>query len=435
MCPLSAETDSTHATYLDRVDQLVRSRAQTDSTPSWDELLRSLPGIDPFTVIESIRRQGLTDKIDLEQGRGLEHEAPTAGLCFDSYHAGALPTPHPLDYSWWFDAETIDNLASLLQLLSSPDAHVVLLGIPTLFDAVTTRQDSRAFSLIDSDPLVVNRRTNGTSPNRAFLADLTTQAVDISSARVVVADPPWYESEVLGFLWVARKICEQDGLVLMSVPPEGTRPGIDAEWRKTVRWAKTLGLEVEDYRLGLLSYVSPLFERNAMIAGGVPLPVGSWRRGDLVIFRCAGACRRERPTVPSRVVWQEHVFGNVRIRVRRNGGPVGWNAPTLKRIVPSDVLPSVSRRDPRRDLADVWTSGNRVFACGGTAVLRRILDSIAEEEMAVSKVEYSVGRSLTAVERDQVEQVEGELRRIIEMERAELTAWREQHARVDVVTG
>jgi hypothetical protein len=251
----------------------------------------------------------------------------------------------------------------------------------------------------------------------------------------VVADPPWYESEVLGFLWAARQICEQDGVVLMSVPPEGTRPGVDAEWRNIVSWAKTLGLQVEDYRLGLLSYASPLFEQNAMIAGGVPPLNGAWRRGDLAAFRCAGACRGERPKVRSRDVWEEHVIGDVRIRARRNGGLVGWSDPTLRRIAPSDVLPSVSRRDPRRDLVDVWTSGNRVFRCGGTAVLRRILDAIAGAEVAVAKVEYSVGRNLTAVEADKVEQVEEELRRMIQTEQAETTAWREQHARVDVVTG
>ncbi len=30
-------------------------------------------------------------------------------------------------------------------------------------------------------------------------------------------------------------------------------------------------------------------------------------------------------------------------------------------LVKGDILPTVSRRDPRRRQADVWTSGNRIF--------------------------------------------------------------------------
>lgn len=354
---------------------------------------------------------------------------------FQTYDLPALPTPHPLDCCWWFDTRTVKDFVSLIRQLSSANTHVVLLGTPTIFDAVTSLCDTRKFSLVDSDPLVVNRRISGGSAERfAFLADLTQQDVGVKSAQVVVADPPWYEPEVRAFLWAARQACKPNGVVLISIPPEGTRPGVAAECETIVNWAKTLGLEMEECRRGVLSYVSPLFEENALNAASVPPLRGAWRRGDLVRFRCVGICRAERPSVSSGHQWRERIFGDVRIRVRERGDRREWSDPTLYRITESDVLPTVSRRDHRRDLVDVWTSGNRVFRCNGSAILLYILDAIAYDEGTVGGVEHSLGRHLTTDEEQQVTRTEERLREIIQAEGTEVSAWRERHARVDIVT-
>jgi hypothetical protein len=70
--------------------------------------------------------------------------------------------------------------------------------------------------------------------------------------------------------------------------------------------------------------------------------------------------------------WTERVLGRVRLRVRL-GCDVAHD-PRLTRLVEGDVLPSVSRRDPRRVEARVWTSGNRVFGCTAPSKLLRLLD-------------------------------------------------------------
>src|SRR5262249_61566996 len=67
-------------------------------------------------------------------------------------------------------------------------------------------------------------------------------------------------------------------------------------------------------------------------------------------------------------------------------------------LVPGDILPSVSRRDKRRRLTGVWTSGNRIFACWGRNVLRRIVQSIAIGQSPRETVAAYLRRPLSAEE-------------------------------------
>lgn len=436
MWALLPEADLTVPSYCEWVDGLVRSRLNEHGR-RWEELVRSLPGVDPTTVFDSIRRQKLSARVDFNKKGDVVLQNVASELPRRAYDLNDLPTPHPLDYCWWFDSRTVSNLVASVRDLSLPSANVVLLGTPTVFDAVTSIFDTRSFVLVDSDPLVVSRRTYGAShKSHAVLADLTCTDVNVGHGQVVIADPPWYEAESRAFLWAARQACELNGVVLVSFPPEGTRPGVVAESERALNWAKTLGLEVEECNRGVLSYVSPLFEENALNAASVPPLHAAWRRGDLVRLRCAGVCRTERPStrIPSGHRWTERLFGDVRIRVRQTGDGSGWRDPALYRITESDLLPTVSRRDHRRDLVDVWTSGNRVFRCNGKQILLYILDAIAYDDRTVRSVEHALGRHLTADEEEQVRQTEDRLRQIIQAEGTEVSSWRERHARVDIVT-
>ena len=69
-------------------------------------------------------------------------------------------------------------------------------------------------------------------------------------------------------------------------------------------------------------------------------------------------------------------FLGVRWRFRSQEPPIVCR-PLFVEAVPGDILDSVSRRDPRRAKADVWTSGNRIFACPNTASLELIVKALA----------------------------------------------------------
>jgi hypothetical protein len=62
----------------------------------------------------------------------------------------------------------------------------------------------------------------------------------------------------------------------------------------------------------------------------------------------------------------------------------------------------VSRRDPRRAKADVWTSGNRIFACPDTASLQLIAKALAAGTRPDTYISAVLGRKLTEAERQHI---------------------------------
>jgi hypothetical protein len=145
-----------------------------------------------------------------------------------------------------------------------------------------------------------------------------------------------------------------------------------------------------------------------------------WRRGDLAIFLNSYQNNIPRPVVssPDDSKWAEESLFSVRIRIR-NDLSVGFSDPTLRSIVPGDILPSVSSRDERRTLVDVWTSGNRVFTCKGRGILRQIISALAIGRAPEDIVTEGLGRKLTVIENELVLQATSQIMKIIELEQTE----------------
>jgi hypothetical protein len=161
-------------------------------------------------------------------------------------------------------------------------------------------------------------------------------------------------------LAAAAAACRADGVVLASLPPLGTRPSAESDRDAAVRFAGRLGLDLIDYLPLAIGYDTPFVETNALAAAGVFAP-SQWRRGDLIIFR-----KSRRPTRPisalrgRRREWIETSIGRMRLFIKPEQSPTTG----LEGLIPTidgDILPSVSRRDPRRRGTQVWTSGNRAF--------------------------------------------------------------------------
>jgi hypothetical protein len=74
----------------------------------------------------------------------------------------------------------------------------------------------------------------------------------------------------------------------------------------------------------------------------------------------------------------------------------------LVEAVPGDILDSVSRRDTRRAKADVWTSGNRIFACPSTASLELVTKAVANGIRPDTYVSSVLRRKLSQTEKREV---------------------------------
>jgi len=247
---------------------------------------------------------------------------------------------------------------------------------------------------------------------------MTTDPLPALKAALVILDPPWYEEHVHAFLWAASQLCIVGGHLLVSMPQTGTRPGIAQEWVHIMDWAQQLGLFLIQVEQAALPYLMPPFERNALQAEGLYAIPEEWRRGDLAVFLHARQTNVSRPMPTHKDDWDEEVLLGMRMRIRPQHEE-GFQDPSLISSVRGDVLPSVSRRDQRRRFADVWTSGNRIFACQGRNVFRRIVQAVAVGRSPDEAVATYLKRSLSAEESRLSQHAAHQILRIASLEQEE----------------
>lgn len=385
---------------------------------NWASLLYSLPSVYPATVLESANRQSLSHMILFSDDTSTDCQL--ASFAMQLWSEGKLLTPHPQDASWCFTDSALDAALERWEGLTSIGDETLLLGTPTLFHFAKDRMAGRHISLLDKEC-----PTTAHGMHRSVAVDLLREQPELTKASVIVADPPWYPSEMRAFLWTARRNSKQGTKILLSVPPVGTRPGIQQEWNKLLAWAADIGLHLLDYEDAILPYESPLFERNALAAVGIESFPVDWRRGDLAVFSCV-SLRESLKSFhfsPSTPEWSEVMIGRVRLRIR-SAPYCGWQDPALCQAVPGAVLPSVSRRDKRLESVTVWTSGNRVFHCREVSLLCRIAEALARAESPVSSIELHVASKLDPLQLAQVERATNALMEIIKAEEKEITDWK-----------
>jgi hypothetical protein len=408
---------SADAHFEQFLDSLIANELATGAV-SWSDLLAKLPGVTPDIVLDALRRHQLLPRVDFNSSIE-DSKATRLPIAFRLWSEGKLPTPHLLDACWWFSDLSLAVLTRRIQELAA--ARVVLLGTPTLWHALraeTSGLDSMV--LIDGDAALRNHDRRGQLVVRNILTDQLPTGLE---ADIVVADPPWYECEMQHFLAAARESCRMDGRVLLSVPPDGTRPGIKAEWERIVRWARELGFELLSYEQRALSYLSPPFEHNAFLSAGARPVCTDWRHGDLATFVRAKRGIRLSAATQQTDTWIGYSIDGIRFRLRNPSNDFILGIPDLVPLISGDVLPSVSRRHPLRDSVDFWSSGNRVFRCSNRIVMMLILGALEAGTDAVSVVEHKMHRRLGVNERSQLARTEAKVRQLIEVEKCENSAF------------
>lgn len=326
-----------------------------------------------------------------------------------------FPLPHPLDFDWRFTPETVSLIWGIIRDIAGANGDVALLGAPSLARASHLESRAGRITLLERNPL----HCFSLSSQVDFVqCDVLRDPIEPSGHSIAIADPPWYEAETIGFLWAAAVLCRVGGYVAVSLPPISTRPGIEQERERIRRAAAQSGLQSLRIFEGVLRYRTPFFETNAMQAAGAAI-THDWRGGDLAIFR-----RTERrlpglrPVVAEEHVWIERSIGITRFRIKQKHSS-GFASPVLQSLIPGDVLPTVSRRDPRRRHADVWTSGNRIFGCAGTAVLAAVIEAVANGKTPEVAVATRLRHALTSSEILLIQDAAQQIRDVVKWEGAE----------------
>lgn len=420
---MSKQANDPNRQYETLIDEWVIA-ALLQGSCTLTELFKAIPGVYPVLVLEAVSRLVLAQKIDAQIAAKIIKTAQRAtSKPADRYARPQrlpLPVPHPLDYDWRFSEAAIRKLTSLCLESTQAGDIVALLGVPSVFAMAMELTSQRTLVLIDANPAIVELLGKGYSNETILRCDLLKDPVPEVGAAAVVLDPPWYMEYFTAFFWAATRLCAMGGKVLVSLPPLGTRPGIEYERAELLTYANQLGLTLETLSPAALPYIMPPFEVNALSRANVWGIPPDWRRGDLAVFTKSQTIETARPYVmeATEPYWNEYRIGEVRIRVKPDEEKV-FIDPKLVSLVEGDILLSVSRREPLRAKVDVWTSGNRVFACRGSGILQQILKAAARESSPEKEVSDWLARRLTEEERMLVQCAARQIDDIIKQEQQE----------------
>ena len=293
-----------------------------------------------------------------------------------------LKTPHPLDFEWRNSTASLNKLLSKIQSFLLPKDKLLLLGMPTLFATAIQKDIPFVTSLIERNKPIVqglNRILSNKEKFRIIEADLFEMNPNIIARHFcVVMDPPWYAPHFKQFMWIASNSVQLNGIVAISLPPINTKTNAINERVAWFSFCASLGLCLETLDPEQLSYSMPFFEFNALRANGIKDVMPFWRKGDLAIFRKVQDNIIERPkSENTNSKWLEREFNGVRFRIKPNPlTDIVCLQLQIDSLLKGDILPTVSNNDDRRDLANLWTSGNRIFKVNNATCFLKCFDEV-----------------------------------------------------------
>lgn len=297
-----------------------------------------------------------------------------------------LKTPHPLDFEWRNSTASLNKLINKIQALLLPKDKLLLLGMPTLFATAMQKDIPYKTSLIERNKPIVQGLSRILSNKDKFSiieADLFTLNPNIAEHFCVVMDPPWYAAHFKQFMWVAAKCVSLNGIVIISLPPINTKTNAINERVDWFSFCASLGLCLETLEPEQLVYSMPFFEFNALRSKGIKDVIPFWRKGDLAVFRKVHNTVVDRPGNENMTSeWIEKEFESVRFRIKPE--PTGKRVENsnenclleISSLLKGDILPTVSNNDERREKANLWTSGNRIFAVNNVDCFLRAFEIV-----------------------------------------------------------
>lgn len=290
-----------------------------------------------------------------------------------------LKTPHPLDFEWRNSTASLNYLINQVQEMNGVNDKILFLGMPTLFASAVNKDIPQKVTLVEKNLPIVKGLRKLKYDNKRFKI-LENDIFEVKPNKIgefhcVIMDPPWYTPHFKQFMWLAAQCVEIGGIVGISLPAINTRPNIDKERIEWLSFCQENGLFLENLFAQKLQYAMPFFEFNAFRAAGITDTYPFWRKGDFALFRKVHSHPYKRPKYKQKEdEWSEKEIDGVRFRLK-DSDESSKGIIEFTSILNGDILPTVSTRDKRREEANFWTSGNRIFKVNNTGKLMNLLSN------------------------------------------------------------
>jgi hypothetical protein len=255
----------------------------------------------------------------------------------------ALPEPHILDYDWRYTAATVIELGELVR----PSDSVLAVGAPSI--ARHLENLGRDVVLVDRQPIHAVRNHLQVEPGFAR-SSLPTRSL-------AIVDPPWYPADARRWIaWAAQSVALHER-ILVSLWPDSTRPNAAREFNELNSWiGEWADIEIVPI---IPRYESPPFERAALHASEERSLALSPGYGRLLNLRS----RHIPPIVEDREprkTWIRFVVDDYQLAVCLSGEVTTQAAVDKHPLAKGWIWPYVSKRAPRRDEINLWSSRNEV---------------------------------------------------------------------------
>jgi hypothetical protein len=210
----------------------------------FDRILLALPGVYPTQALVSLQRlvsrgeisEKILSDVVTQTRYGQYTEMIHSPAMQDCKARVSLPLPHPLDYDWRFGDRACVHLLRKCEELTMPGDCIALLGSPSVLARAIESRCRRHIILLEGNTSVTDCLSPNAPPGSVIGCDVTGDKLPDISAKAVMSDPPWYMEHFKSFLWAASRLCTAGGYLLLSAPPDGTRPNIRKEWGEILNY-------------------------------------------------------------------------------------------------------------------------------------------------------------------------------------------------------
>jgi hypothetical protein len=324
-------------------------------------LIEEAQGAYPTDVVASLRelrRTGRARELAKAFWSSSESLAQTNGqqmVADETLHEeeSEFPEPHPLDFDWRFTRRTLERLESRMGACKAKT--IAVLGAPTLFKYLS--EQGKAVHLFDRSEQIISYLKRA-GYNEVTQCDLFRYSAH-NRFDFVIADPPWYLDHYRAFIEVARRMLFAGGNLFLSVLPPLTRPSAEDDRSAIVSFASQRGFDLIGTEPGLLGYLSPPFEQEALKTEGLNVP--AWRFGDLytLVLSERKVPKYEPDCTEEEQFWRTFPVGPTVVKVKWDGTHLSETFAFKNVSEMNDIrLRSVSRRSPVRSRINLWTSRN-----------------------------------------------------------------------------